>query len=939
VRRGDFFPFCANCVHIHTHPQQIFFAFLLDIVVDIKIPHTFPSSCILRQMTGKDSESRTSKDEEETCTSDDGDDFDLLSKSMGLNRPRPSRTSKATIEVLASGRVGNFSGTFAFDDHKPKQHAARKQKTAYRSEDQYGDDFCCAEKEQEDPRFGFLSSPSSSSGKTAAPKRHYAKRRKIVGGFDYTTQIKASRQPLSSETLIRIAGGEEGASVRLEKRGRKPGKDTKNHDAHTFADKLRAQMLEELQDPRKRQNRLLNYGLMIEGRGTSVVLNPDVVVIDHGSVAVSPPPPPLAAKEIPVAETNMPPPSFVPSPTIADKEEERAVVVKYEKQQSSLPDDSGKLDVGETATRQLVVRKMIDETEANMIMADMFLCPEQKPEAQVMGEHRCDWNCEYQLAIDCCGYNGCETMASMVMEAADRIMPREERAALSPEDIWLCTVGGNLHICTQDRCDSKEYDEQGAIVCARTKRVFGRMIVPSFDSDFGAAATGDRSGMGRIGGDAYRSKMQNYAWSAMEATPYRPPSADIPASLNTLEFRIQQSAMAMAAATKQTASVGGIHQQQRQSHSRYATKRQKKGLSSSFRNREGVVGTAASVVSGALRSALRKFSAEDPNDQLLLMMDPSENAVSRMTAAKARARTAALRAAFRFDPRWETAQEEEEDRAAGAIPPKKKLGIVGNVAEERLKSTAAAARRARLEDAMASSYIRAIQLAAVVIVSLPMAKKSLPLTGDRASEYIETYGELVWRGWTLAIASPTRCSIETETKFRQFALGILYQAKCGYEVPFDVATVAEYAENSEPINAAIDNAYFATHRHAIATRQRETAATKEEDAALSAESSSISPSDRRKWFAKKYAITFLKLDTYLGTRLVQENHVGQKGTVVDGVQTESVGVNGGISLVEEALSEIAEWSKRRFVLDILAGIDGKEAIARIVERSRVMKIS
>jgi hypothetical protein len=332
-------------------------------------------------------------------------------------------------------------------------------------------------------------------------------------------------------------------------------------------------------------------------------------------------------------------------------------------------------------------------------------------------------------------------------------------------------------------------------------------------------------------------------------------------------------------------------------------------------NSDSTTGTAAVVANAALRMSAERHWMETKKVQQLDPARTTHELISCMTIEKARARVTVLRSTF------PESVSRHEEPSPTPPPPQDRLDIVGTDAEIRVKSTAENLRRTKLESTMALGYSKAIQFAALVVVSLPMSKKSLPMTQESSAEFAETYGELVWRGWTLAIASPTKCSVETESRFRQFALGLLYQAKCGYVVPFQVSSVTEYIDRPGLVDAAIAREYD----EVMDEGEKNTTTTTVES--------------RRDWFAKRHAISFIKMDHYLVKRLVKENRIGQKGTVVDGVQAESVTVNGGISLVEEALSEVAEWLKRRFVIDIVVnGMDPDEAIRKLKERNRNMKI-
>jgi len=92
-------------------------------------------------------------------------------------------------------------------------------------------------------------------------------------------------------------------------------------------------------------------------------------------------------------------------------------------------------------------------------------------------------------------------------------------------------------------------------------------------------------------------------------------------------------------------------------------------------------------------------------------------------------------------------------------------------------------------------------------------------------------------------------------------------------------------------------------------------------------------------FARRNAIRFLNAESYLDARLVQENKIGMKNTTIDGIPIESVGVNAGIRLVKDGLSAIAEWAKKRFIADVVAGVDAHEALRRARVRARAMLVT
>ena len=155
---------------------------------------------------------------------------------------------------------------------------------------------------------------------------------------------------------------------------------------------------------------------------------------------------------------------------------------------------------------------------------------------------------------------------------------------------------------------------------------------------------------------------------------------------------------------------------------------------------------------------------------------------------------------------------------------------------------------------------------------------------------------------------------DAEVKFRYFSLGVLYQSKMGYAVWFDITSVPEYGDSVAPIRAACE---------AIAARRMPTSAGE---------------TDPVKRLASGLRIEFLKQDEYLSTRLVLENKVGTRDTVVDGIQIESAWINPGLQIVKDGLNAAAEWLKREFVLSIMAGEDPIAAFDRARDRANMLQL-
>jgi hypothetical protein len=217
---------------------------------------------------------------------------------------------------------------------------------------------------------------------------------------------------------------------------------------------------------------------------------------------------------------------------------------------------------------------------------------------------------------------------------------------------------------------------------------------------------------------------------------------------------------------------------------------------------------------------------------------------------------------------------------------------------------------------VSSCYEKAVEMAALVVVVLPVLMKTqttqAALSKERSAMYATKYGLMIWRAWTLAMSAPDAEPTEADVKFRHFSLGTLYLAKYGFTVGFDLATVPDYHKSTKVVDAAM--------RSLIGERSSADCQGREDSL--------------RTAFSKRCEITFFRRDPYLYDRLVPENKIGTKNTIVDGVQVDSVGVNSGIGLVKSALSTIAEWSKREFVLDVATrGIAPSEAMRSALARA------
>lgn len=219
--------------------------------------------------------------------------------------------------------------------------------------------------------------------------------------------------------------------------------------------------------------------------------------------------------------------------------------------------------------------------------------------------------------------------------------------------------------------------------------------------------------------------------------------------------------------------------------------------------------------------------------------------------------------------------------------------------------------------APSTCFARAVEMATVAVVMLPVvAKAHLHLSRQRQIACAQKYGRLVWRAWTLVSALPGATDqCDAEVKFRHFSLGVLYHAKNGLSVKFDLSTVLSAPHSSSLVTKAVRS--LLEHKFPAVADDRQL----------------------MEIFARKYPINFLEQDAYLGSRLVQENKIGTKNTVVDGVQIESVGVNAGMRLVKDGLVAVAEWAKRKFVSDLAGGLAPADALRLAVTRARDLLIS
>jgi hypothetical protein len=219
---------------------------------------------------------------------------------------------------------------------------------------------------------------------------------------------------------------------------------------------------------------------------------------------------------------------------------------------------------------------------------------------------------------------------------------------------------------------------------------------------------------------------------------------------------------------------------------------------------------------------------------------------------------------------------------------------------------------------MAMYYRRAFEMATVTIVLLPVLTNSrIQLSPKKRLQCTERYGMLIWRTWTLvsALPSESRPRVDGELRFRQFALGVLYHAKCGFAIDFDLAMSPEYATHRETIDSAVLRILAHECKHA---KTNEGAMTR---------------------FSRRYKIVFLSPDTYLDSRLVQENKIGTKRSTIDGIQVESIAVNVGTRLVKDGLTALAEWSKRCFVRDVVERqMDPIEAVRMAEVRAADMHV-
>ena len=506
----------------------------------------------------------------------------------------------------------------------------------------------------------------------------------------------------------------------------------------------------------------------------------------------------------------------------------------------------------------------------------------------IAAKHTCDDNCAYEPAIRVIGVTGCGSVAR-VLESAYR-----NTATFTAEDVWSCQVSGRPHVCTYEHCDSKYPENDGRIVCTKTGKEYGRSAVPEARAYSGWGAH-PSAAVVRVHDDAVimhqaRAVAPDHEWRA----PRRSGAAN--------------------------ASSGR--------HSRPAKKRQR---SSRSKARDVVEGRSCEVARLVLlrrceanaraaaaadtTTATTTTTVADNPTSLVRLLGPTDVVDAQGSAATSLAEAA------------------RSDRAT-VIGGLFSRWVPGPVTEP---------------PDLAASYRQAVEMCAAAVVSLPeRVNGAAHISAELAAVYVDRYSKLVWNGWTLtswyasALSPQTRAGsgvaagaipaianhaatetpsaeairfrmtdtdgkrvFDVSTKLRQLAFGLLYQAKYGFHAKVDLRTALGFAQNEAKIAAAI----------AAATTGAEPTATTIDD------------------FSKAHAITFLRRDKYLESRLVAENRISTRGPTVDGLRVDGTLVNEGTNIIKTCLSGIAAWSTAVLVADIAAGVEPRKAIADFEQRS------